>query len=103
QRLPSGKRYRWEFSKQGQSLEIDVPGALTLDNIQLMAEAAEAGLGIAYVPEPYVSAALRAGTLMAVLEDWCPYIPGLSLYFPRNRHMSACLRAFVDAVRESRP
>src|ERR1700722_4193243 len=31
QRLPSGKRYRWEFSKRGQEVSVDVPGALTLD------------------------------------------------------------------------
>jgi DNA-binding transcriptional LysR family regulator len=56
QRLPSGKRYRWEFSKQGEELSIDVPGALTLDDSDLMVEAAADGLGIAYVPET----ALRA-------------------------------------------
>jgi len=101
QRLPSGKRYRWEFSKRGQSLEIDVPGALTLDNSQLMVEAAGAGMGIAYVPEPYARAALDDGRLVAVLEDWCPRIPGLFIYFPRNRHASASLRAFVDAIRKA--
>ncbi|MFT3779158.1 MAG: LysR family transcriptional regulator [Ottowia sp.] len=100
QRLPSGKRYRWEFGKHGQSLEIDVPGALTLDNSQLMVEAALGGMGIAYVPEPCARAALDDGRLVAVLEDWCPRIPGLCLYFPRNRHAPASLQAFVDAIRE---
>lgn len=99
QRLPSGKRYRWEFSKRGQSVEMDVSGTLTLDNSQLMVEAAIGGLGMAYVPEPYARAALDDGRLVAVLEDWCPSIPGLCLYFPRNRHVPASLRAFVDAVR----
>ncbi|SHG77743.1 LysR family transcriptional regulator [Pollutimonas bauzanensis] len=101
QRLPSGKRYRWEFSKRGQSLEIDVPGALTLDNSQLMVEAAVAGTGIAYVPEPYARAALDDGRLVAILEDWCPRIPGLFIYFSRNRHAPASLRAFIDAIREA--
>lgn len=101
QRLPSGKRYRWEFSKRGQSLEIDVPGALTLDNSQLMVEAAGAGMGIAYVPEPYARPALDDGRLVAVLEDWCPPIPGLFIYFPRNRHVPASLRVFIDAIREA--
>lgn len=26
QRLPSGKRYRWEFQKHGQEVLVDVPG-----------------------------------------------------------------------------
>lgn len=102
QRLPSGKRYRWEFSKRGQVLEIDVPGALTLDNSQLMVDAAIEGLGIAYVPEIYAHAALRDGRLVTVLEDWCPPIPGLRLYFPGNRHVPASLRAFIDTIRELR-
>ena len=99
QRLPSGKRYRWEFLKRRQEVAMDVPGALTLDNNQLIVEAAMDGLGIAYVPEPYARAALHDGRLVPVLEDWCPTIPGLFLYFPRTRHMSTSLRAFIDMVR----
>lgn len=99
QRLPSGKRYRWEFLKRRQEVAIDVPGALTLDNNQLIVEAAIDGLGIAYVPEPYARAALHDERLVPVLEDWCPTIPGLFLYFPRTRHMSTSLRAFIDMVR----
>lgn len=102
QRLPSGKRYRWEFGKHGQELEIDVPGTLTLNDNGLMVEAAIAGLGIAYVPQFYAQAALRDGRLVTVLDDWCPPIPGLCLYFPGNRHVPAPLRAFIDTIRELR-
>lgn len=101
QRLPSGKRYRWEFRKRNQEVTIDVPGALTLDNSMLMVEAAIAGLGIAYVPESFAQNALSEGSLVTVLEDWCPHIPGLCLYFPRNRHMPPNLRAFIDMIRQS--
>lgn len=100
QRLPSGKRYRWEFTKHGQDVVIDVPGALTLDSSSLMVQAAQAGLGVAYVPESYARAAIDAKHLATVLEDWCPPMPGLFLYFPRNRHIPAGLRAFVDTLRE---
>ncbi|TWI62611.1 transcriptional regulator, LysR family [Pseudoduganella lurida] len=103
QRLPSGKRYRWEFSKHGQDMAIDVPGTLTLDNVQLMLEAALAGLGIAYLPELYAAAPLREGRLRAVLEDWCPAIAGLHLYFPQGRHQSATLRAFIEVMRRTVP
>lgn len=99
QRLPSGKRYRWEFLKGRRDVAIDVPGGLTLDNSRLMVEAAMGGLGVAYVPEPYARGALDKGRLVAVLEDWCPPIPGLFLYFPGNRHVPANLRAFIDMVR----
>ncbi len=101
QRLPSGKRYRWEFRKRGHEVAIDVPGTLTLDNSQLMVEAAADGLGIAYVPEPYAAPYLKSRKLATVLEDWCPPIPGLFLYFPANRHVPPGLRALIDVVKET--
>ena len=100
QRLPSGKRYRWEFTKQGQVMAVDVPGALTLDNSPLMIEAAINGLGIAYVPEPYATEALHAGSLVTILEDWCPPIAGQTLYFSGHRQVPPPLRAFIDTIRE---
>ena len=99
QRLPSGKRYRWEFAKHGQEVAVDVPGALTLDNVPLMVEAALRGLGIAYVPETSARAELEQGRLMLVLDDWCPAGPGLFLYFPANRLMPAPRRALVDLLK----
>jgi DNA-binding transcriptional LysR family regulator len=99
QRLPGGRRYRWEFARHGQAVTIDPPGALTLDSNPLMVEAALDGLGIAYVPEPYARDALARKRLVAVLSDWSPTIPGLFLYFPGNRHIPAGLRAFIDVLR----
>lgn len=100
QRLPGGRRYRWEFARHGEAITIDPPGALTLDSNTLMVEAALDGLGIAYVPEPYAREALAKKRLVAVLSDWCPAIPGLFLYFPGNRHIPAGLRAFIDLLQE---
>lgn len=51
QRLPGGKLYRWEFEKNSEQVALDVPGALCMDDNDLMVEAACDGLGIAYVPE----------------------------------------------------
>ncbi|BAN99103.1 hypothetical protein E05_43370 [Plautia stali symbiont] len=62
-RLPGGKRYRWEYQNADESLEIDVPGTLTLDNNALMARAAINGSGIAFVPLLYVSEALQQGEI----------------------------------------
>lgn len=100
QRLPSGKRYRWEFEKHGQEIAVDPPGALTLDDNDLMVEAAANGLGIAYAPETASSDLLVAGRLVTVLEDWCPPFSGLMLYYPGHRHLPAPLRALVDLLKE---
>jgi DNA-binding transcriptional LysR family regulator len=100
QRLPSGKRYRWEFSRRGDDITIDPPGVLTLDDNDLMVHAAADGLGIAYVPETYAQAELESGRLVTVLQDWCPPIAGLVLYYPGHRLVPAALRAFIDVVKE---
>jgi DNA-binding transcriptional LysR family regulator len=99
-RMPSGKLYRWEFERHGQQLTVDVPGALTLDHVGLMVEAAVDGLGIAYVPDRAARPDLDRGALVAVLEDWCPWIPGLFLYYPGHRHVPPGLRAFIDLLKE---
>jgi len=100
-RMPSGKAYRWEFAQHGQELAVEVPGSLTLDHIGLMTEAAADSLGIAYVPDRAARALLDAGTLVAVLEEWCPAIPGLFLYYPGSRLVPPGLRAFIDVLKET--
>lgn len=45
-RLPNGAIYRWPFEKEGQSVHIDVEGALTLDEAGLARTAALASLGL---------------------------------------------------------
>jgi len=66
-----------------------------------MVEAASVGVGIAYVMEKYARPYIDKGDLVAVLESWCPYILGLNLYFPNNRHVPGSLRAFIDMARET--
>lgn len=102
QRMPSGKRYRWEFARRGQEVVVDVPGSLTLDHPGLMADAAARGLGVAYLPEEVVRERLECGELMLVLDDWCPSIAGLCLYYSGHRHVPAGLRAFIDQVKACR-
>ena len=38
-RYPSGALYRWEFERRGKALRIDVPGSLTLDEPDMIAQA----------------------------------------------------------------
>jgi DNA-binding transcriptional LysR family regulator len=99
-RLPSGKPYRWEFERHRQELAIDVPGPLILDHPELMLEAALGGLGIAYVPARLADGHIARGALVSVLDDWCPAIPGLFLYYPGHRHVPPGLRAFIDVLRQ---
>src|SRR5438309_11608861 len=78
-------------------------GAISLmhmSNSDLMVQAAAAGLSIACVPETYAQAELDSGRLVTVLQDWCPPIAGLMLYYPGHRLVPSALRAFIDVIRE---
>lgn len=99
-RFPSGRYFKWEFQKDGETLEFDVPGRIALSDVHAEVRAASDGIGIGYVPENYVAGLLDAGRLVRLLDDWCPVIPGFMLYYPRQRRVSSALRAFIDMARQ---
>ncbi|RUL78974.1 LysR family transcriptional regulator [Dyella choica] len=97
--FPSGALLNWEFSKDGETLQVEVAGTLTVDSQELMTDAAARGLGLAYIwtdrAEPY----LRDGRLRSCLEDWCTLDESLFLYFPSRKHQSAGLRALIEVMK----
>jgi DNA-binding transcriptional LysR family regulator len=101
-RFPSGSVYRWEFERGGITQEIEVSGPLTLGDVSLMVGPALQGVGLAYVFEDMVTEHLADGRLIQVLADWCPFYPGLHLYYPSRRHVPAPLKAFIDFARSAR-
>ncbi|WP_430257003.1 LysR substrate-binding domain-containing protein [Neorhizobium sp. DAR64872/K0K18] len=98
-RMPSGQRYSWEFSRGAEELVIDVAGAMTLDRMALMIEAALNGTGIAYVLKETVDDHLAAGRLQMLLPEWASDEDGYMLYYPGKRVPPAPLEAFVRHVR----
>lgn len=101
-RFPSGSYYRWEFERGGLTQEIEVNGPLTLGDVGLMIGPALEGVGMAYVFENMATPYLSDGRLVQVLGHWCPFYPGLHLYYPSRRHVPASLRAFIEFARADR-
>lgn len=99
-RLPNGALLRWPFEKEGQSVHIDVEGALTLDEASLARTAALASVGLTLAMESDVRDDVAAGRLVRVLEDWTPELPPLNLYYPSRRNPTAAFKAFVDFARK---
>jgi len=98
-RYPSGAMYNWQFERDGQPLDVEVEGPLTLDSQELMVEAALRGCGLAYVWDYRVSSHLASGALVRCLDDWCVLDDSLFLYYPSRRHVSAGLRALIEFLR----
>lgn len=99
-RMPSGRLYRWEFEHRSEALVVETKGGLVLDNSRLILAAAMDGYGLGYLTRWMTMSALDDGLLVQVLQDWTPPYPGLCLYYPRHRHLSASMRAFVSYLRE---
>jgi DNA-binding transcriptional LysR family regulator len=95
-RFTGGGLYRWEFEKDGKPMEIAVEGRLMFNEGRLIAQAALADAGLAYVLEATIVRELAEGRLVRVLADWCPPFPGFFLYYPSRRLMRPALRAFID-------
>lgn len=55
------------------------------NDVDLIAAAARAGHGIAFMLEDHVTRYLTDGTLVRVLEDWCDPFDGYYLYYPSRR------------------
>lgn len=99
-RLPtSGNLYAWEFVKNGRPLTMRVKGPLTCKVPGLCLNAARAGLGLAFVPEPYVTEDLACSRLIRLLQDWCPVFPGFHLYFPNRCQTSPAMALVVQTLR----
>src|SRR5450830_1756566 len=102
-RFPNGTCYRWEFAQGEERIEVAVDGPLALGDMRLMVQAAEQGLGLAFVYQQYAQQGLDAGRLVSVLDEWRPAEPGFFLYYPSQRLVPAGLRAFIELVRERHP
>lgn len=101
-RFPSGSMFPWEFERAEDTIVVDVAGPLTLDSQPLMVEAALADIGLAYVWDFQVKEFLDQGKLVRCLDDWCPELDDLFIYYPSRKHMSAGLRVLIEALRATR-
>lgn len=99
-RLPNGALFRWRFEKEGDPVQIDVQGAMTLDEPSLVRIAAQNGIGLGYLMEADVREDIASGRLVQVLEDWTPRLPPLALYYPGRKNPPAAFTAFIQAARE---
>lgn len=95
----AGGLYAWELQKDARELRVRVEGQLAFNNVALMLRAARAGFGLVCVMEDHVADDIAAGSLVRVLEDWCPPFAGYHLYYPNRRQPSAAFSLLVNTLR----
>ncbi len=100
-RLPNGALFRWTFERDGETIQLEAQGRLTLDEAAIARTAVLDGAGIGFFIEQDVADDIAAGRLTRLLVNWTPPRPGFSLYYPGRRNPSAGFAAFLAMVREA--
>lgn len=96
---PNGKAYPWEFSRAGKIIEFEPTGPLSLDDHELMVEAALSGVCLAYVWEERARPYIADGRLTECLASWSAPEDWLYLYYPTRKYLSAGMRVLIEALR----
>lgn len=98
-RLGDDSPYKWEFDRGEESVVVDAPGAITIDNSSFAIDLACRGSAIAYIPEPIALPLVERGELMIVLQDWASDGPGFHIYYPGRRQLPTALRLLIEHIR----
>ncbi|WP_071336110.1 LysR family transcriptional regulator [Burkholderia contaminans] len=101
-RFASGTMPAWEYERDGEVVRVEPSGPLVVQiggAVDLVVDAARAGLGIVHLYEDWLRPHLASGALEPVLDGWWRPFSGPYLYYPGRRFVPAPLRAFVDFIK----
>ena len=96
---PSGSAWKLE-SATGEKRIVRASGNLTANDGHSLLQAAEAGLGIAYLPCFLYHKALASGRLISVLDDLPVQSQNIYAMYPHGQYTQPKLRAFLDFLAE---
>ncbi|HEX7920903.1 MAG TPA: LysR family transcriptional regulator [Bradyrhizobium sp.] len=98
-RRSNGGLAPWSLNDNGRSIELAVSGSFIGHDFPTLVGAAIEGVGLAQVPAPLISGAVKEKKLVRVLEPFATTTPGVFLYYPGHRQIMPKLRAFIDHVK----
>ena len=94
----TGRIMGWDFSKDGERIDLQLDGVVALNDGEAYLEAGLAGLGIVQAATFMVKDAIASGKLTRVLSDWQIDPLPVWIMYPQNRHLSAKVRVFVEWI-----
>lgn len=92
-------RGAWPFGTDAE-LHVPVRSGLRVSNSELAKHAAVDGLGLVYLPLFYVERALASGALREILTDVPKRPITIHAVYPRSKHLTARVRAFVSHAKK---
>jgi LysR family transcriptional regulator, regulator for bpeEF and oprC len=95
----TGRAFSFDFEKNGEALEVMLPHHASANDADTQMALCLQGLGLMQYPRTQaLQDMLDSGALVQVLPSWSAGSLSLYVMYPRNRHLSARVRVFVDWV-----
>ncbi|SNS62257.1 transcriptional regulator, LysR family [Noviherbaspirillum humi] len=97
----AGSQPGWTFRQNGKNVTLKISGNMVCNDGAVLHEWALAGKGLAWRSMWEVGAAIEAGRLITVLDDFAA--PGNDIYavFAQRRHLPLRIRVFIDFLRSA--
>jgi DNA-binding transcriptional LysR family regulator len=89
-------RASYRLTDGTRTVDVPVRARLTINDLDVLHEAASAGLGIALLPIFRCMEEVRARRLTRVLEGWDAPLTPIHAVYPSLRHLSPKVKSFVD-------
>ena len=96
----TGKIFEWDFTRDGERVQMQLPGLIAVNDSNAYLAAGLAGLGVVQTATVMVDPMLADGRLEQLLSDWSTDPAPIHVVYPQNRHLSAKVRVFVEWVAE---
>ena len=96
----TGKISQWDFTRDGERIEVTLPGSIALNDSNAYVQAGLAGLGVIMMTDYLLTQHIAAGRMVQVLPEWSSDALPVHVVYPQNRHLSAKVRVFVEWISE---
>jgi DNA-binding transcriptional LysR family regulator len=95
-----GSRDHWLFWDKGARKDLVVTGNWQANSGPALVDAALKGIGLAQLPDYYVTEYLASGQLVSVLDRYQFTDTGVWIVYPQQRYLAAKVRLFIDFMVE---
>jgi DNA-binding transcriptional LysR family regulator len=86
----------WTLQRDGERQRVPVHPRIVSNNFEVISGAALGGVAMALLPEFLCAPALRDGTLVRLLPDWCSPPTAVHVVVPSAHNQAPKVRVFVD-------
>jgi DNA-binding transcriptional LysR family regulator len=92
---------QWSFDKDGEKISVPIRGRLKVNSSQIIADLAEADMGIGLLPNYLISPSLSQGRLISLLSNYKPSVnSALYAVTTSNRYATAKVSSFIGLLKE---